>query len=823
MSGINPRRPNLFVVREATPPATGTLVNLENLDAKQTKVINRYLNLSKTSGVCVGALCGGEEWDLRPVVIEGGIVTVTRFADPDLMLHKTFYDSLRTIHMRLAANNVAGFRSCGEGEGQLWLKRKFYNGTLGDALRLGEPPPPIGIEQIQKLIALVHAFHDAGLFHGHLSPSNLALEDDTLIPLDYGFCSYSNRKATTLLDLAPELQSGFQPTFATDIFGLGQVIRKLCSHMLTEDHQRFINGMLAPDPFARPAMHRVEGVFRSLGAHGAGGDDRGGPLHTSPRKTIKAGRVIETGRKSESNQYASVRQPEYIQSRQPQVMQPQIDPYAAELLARGHLVPPFEQQPEAAVQPRQAAQAPSNSSSNQLFMLMVIAVSVILYFSPVRLDGIANVFNRSASAKPKAVPLMTLWKSGQPSMMQQVATAAVRMDAVASSVIVKDILEGGKPPLVRTDVIRTTFDNRWQAELSDTDKLIALKLALYQILPATERALPSIDDAHPGVLLALIGNMKLESDGKQFARIAISRMATLPSPIGTAFDGLGKLGVENMEDLSAKALSHIMLGDISENVLVAFFSGKKDIQTSFAKAALLMPVVKNFPDLENKIYDVLASKSEEVGARVAWFVSEKLAGWDKVGTNDMLGIMGGHLPKSELSFEQLADLLKYPAESVRKEAAVKLKEKYFAEQGGGFLGLLMSTLNKLTRAQNLATLVALRQEGESAYTAMNKLFETKPDPQTMLYMLMTRSSMHALDPFNVSAARYLKNAEWKAGLEELKKLLLHPEPMARALAYSRLDAAKPDEAAVLKKMLTLEPHVRLKEEIKRKLELRAGQ
>jgi hypothetical protein len=76
-------------------------------------------------------------------------------------------------------------------------------------------------------------------------------------------------------------------------------------------------------------------------------------------------------------------------------------------------------------------------------------------------------------------------------------------------------------------------------------------------------------------------------------------------------------------------------------------------------------------------------------------------------------------------------------------------------------------------------------------------FDLKPPPDTVLLLLLARASADSTDLFNLEATRYLKRSEFNYNLDVLKLLAVHPEPLARVLAYTKLDPNEQAQRSVL--------------------------
>jgi eukaryotic-like serine/threonine-protein kinase len=99
--------------------------------------------------------------------------------------------------------------------------------TLADELRVA-PPPPARVEQVaDSLVAGLAALHDAGVTHGHLRPSAVAVSADgtpRVGPSPVGPASARTSRAPTDPYRAPELEDETRPGPAADVWSAGAVL-----------------------------------------------------------------------------------------------------------------------------------------------------------------------------------------------------------------------------------------------------------------------------------------------------------------------------------------------------------------------------------------------------------------------------------------------------------------------------------------------------------------------------------------------------------------------------------------------------------------------
>jgi hypothetical protein len=222
--------------------------------------------------------------------------------------------------------------------------------------------------------------------------------------------------------------------------------------------------------------------------------------------------------------------------------------------------------------------------------------------------------------------------------------------------------------------------------------------------------------------------------------------------------------------------------------------------------------------LLDNAYNVLVKSSGTLSEVLRWFDGTTLSHWKDVPSAQKLRLAAGVLPPEPLKLEQYADLLQFPVLSVRPEAAAALKQSFFPEGGHSTISLLASPKNRLTRYQNIFLLTALGLDKETRYSFIAKWFEMKPDPQTVLNLVIERRGITQIDPLNIEGARYVSDKNVEISRSQLQKLLMHQEPLARALAYAKLDLTKAVDVQILRKMLKEESSPELKEQIRLKLE-----
>ena len=99
--------------------------------------------------------------------------------------------------------------------------------TLADELRAG-PPPPARVEQVaDSMVAGLAALHDAGVTHGHLGPSAVAVSPDgtpRVGPSPVGPASALTSRGPADPFRAPELEDQTRPGPRADVWSAGAVL-----------------------------------------------------------------------------------------------------------------------------------------------------------------------------------------------------------------------------------------------------------------------------------------------------------------------------------------------------------------------------------------------------------------------------------------------------------------------------------------------------------------------------------------------------------------------------------------------------------------------
>lgn len=799
-----PRKPhNLHVVRS---PGTGRgrrVVNAEALSAAQHETVQRHLGMHGVpQGVLVGALVGEAAWEVFPMLLINGVVSILRVTDPALGASPDKLLYLRVLYGRLSTASVRGITVCGEGKGAFWALRQFSAATLEDCAIKGELPTS-PIELAGKFLPVILQIHRHNCFHGHISLANISIIGEYALLHDHGFYAASAQKIQAP-DVAPEILSGGKPTPASDVFGVGVMLQQLLGSSVSAEQQAFLDTMTMSAPEMRPTIQQVWEVFLS-----------------SPLPKERAPNVIQqetTGRVASGKVITKQQLAKPPRAEEP--LPPQASrqherhaDYAAEPPKKHVSRPPPPRREEPPPRPVQDEDEAEAKRTRAVFYTLVIAAALIM----------GALYWKRPAEKIETVASSEyhlLWTSGQPSLMQQVVDAAlIDGDEAAEMTIIGDALKGNTRPQVHSSIIKTAFNPLWERELSIEDRRLVLNLALPTFIGEGGAELPALENAYPGITLAVLATLPVDKGDDLKFNAPIKRFFKLPSPVGVAFELLASLGVQDARELPARALAHIVVGDVSGAVVSKFFEGGAGVAGDQIRLKLLLVLFSQQPALAETVIETLNASDSALSEWLRWFFQEDFPRWGDESPAKILGLMAGEANLEKLSFEQKVDLLSFPDEALRLRARELIKGALLHKSDRATVDYIAGKTHLLTRLQVIYLILAHQLPEEHSLEKITSWFELKPKPDaaSVMQLLLARRAIVDIDEFNIQAARYLMDQKWDLSMEGLKLLGRHSEPLARALAYTKLSAADPHHRELLIDFASREKSPRLKQELDRKI------
>jgi hypothetical protein len=634
--------------------------------------------------------------------------------------------------------------------------RPFEASTLQEGLEKGTfGGPSTLLNLVRKLIILVSELNRRGMAHGHISPSNVTVSQDELILLDpiIGVLHQTND-----VFLAPECGPGRMPEKSADVYSLGRMIKILLGGSLTERQAALVEQLLLATPGQRPPLVEVAVAFGVEGVTSP---------HDRERVTTRGGG-------------------------------------SGKLVRQGGAPPPPPAPPSAApVQEEQAPEPQTPPKQSSFGNVLLVAGALLVaggWYAKTRNPAL---YYQVAQFIPFLAPehsaeYAAAWASGERSRMAVVARAALlRKEPAAINTIVEDLMSGSNPDGVKAALLRVALSDTWRNDLSARDTHAALALALSQLVPEGLSQIEPLDSLHPGILLAMLGTRQGPDPSKVLAGVPVSVLSNLPEPFGPLFGQLEGMGVKTLNDARAKGLARIVTGDASAEALELYIGEEQDQSKVLAAVSTVLPVVAANPVAQKDLLGVLQDRGGDIATLCGWFEILDLAGWSRVPVVDKIRLILALEPESKLDPAQWADLLSFPLESVRGFAIKSLRSSFAGPDGEKLLLTLASPTVGLQREQIISLISALKLSGDKQPPFVSAWFNLKPSADAVLLLLVARSSADSSDVFNLEAARYLRRASWTAPLDLLQLLAQHQEPLARAIAYGKLDPGKEAERALL--------------------------
>ena len=405
------------------------------------------------------------------------------------------------------------------------------------------------------------------------------------------------------------------------------------------------------------------------------------------------------------------------------------------------------------------------------------------------------------------------WASGEVSKMVPIARAAIDLHdpAAENAIIESSLTPGSVSSHYLPGLLRVVYNPLWSSDLSRSDIRNALTLALVPLIPDISSTLPPLASLSTVVKLALASQIDPKHPGKELQGIGIGEFARLPGPYGEAFTQVEKLGAKTLGDPIAVSLAALTTDTVVPAAVEVFFASSEQIPVVFAKLGAILPFLEENTALGDAVFSALRDKEGPLGQALSWFNIEELAGWSRMSGTAKLKIMMGRFPGTGLAREQYADLLLFPLPSIRGDAAKILSDRFLTDRARGVLAFLSSEQCRFTREQVISLIAALNDNTDAGASFITLWFKRKPDPDSVAILLAARANYDPQDRFNLEFARYLRQNEWKAPLPILEVLAAHPEPLARSLAYAKLDATDPVQAKILQSRLAKEDDAPLKE------------
>lgn len=819
-------------------PQIVTPNTLKEIDRERAQKLQRA---TEVQGVLVGAMTTEFPWHLQPLFLHKSELTLIRTFEPSISSN----ERLRSILSRLIKRSDTTVLAHGVFENQHWYQRRFVKRTLGDHSLGGDQWIELSPRLLLiELAMLLKSFHSDGIIHGHVTLENVGVEQSRVFLLDTSFRCFCPKLLSSSSHLAPEIVRGEAATEASDVFGLANIISHFVgADELASEERTLIERAKSSNASSRPELLELLELCSRVA------DKEQALARTSGKSAYASGESESLAPPADSFSWAKgtvVLSPEVIQ----EIREAAGSVEAPNLLAVGSSAPEsatkvphlertmLSDEFAALAESTRGEQFGGKSSrptpaytsrgarrsgwvdrhGYSVFLAILLGVSLGLFLYQ---KGYLRSIFRSAPG-PLETPQLyqEYWSSGLQSKMEEVARRAVLSDDdQAELVIVRDALQGKPRAGVYSSLLRTVFDPRWEGELTDEDRKSALSLALAPLLADELEGGPRFNERHPSLLLGFISQLRVDDDGRALRSVPISKLYSLGEPYESGLKGLEMLGVKDLGDRSARSLLQLLTTGVTAPRLAAYLIGDDKGENSLKRLVLLNLLEDQGKDFWTLVYKV-GEKLPDVGLGkvVHWFESDKSGLWKSTTPFDRLRIAQGVLPKDLMNFSRYADLLAFPSDEIRKLAGSELKSKFFVKDKTETFTVLAAPDSKFDRRSVNAFVKLLSLDLPSQHRAALKWYQLKPDPSTVLRLLLARNGSVADDPLAVEGARYLKEYKSELDLAQLKELVNHSEVLLRALAYSTLNAEEPGERAILQKAILREENPGLRKALERKLQ-----
>jgi serine/threonine protein kinase len=794
--GMSKQNRNLRLVQAEKAESPGfrsaagfEFISLAELSASEQKTVKSLVEKALPNSGIIAVVKTARDWDLRPVVASASesSPSVIRMLGNQLNSRKDLEKKIKNNFEKIKsqANLPSELKEWGEHMGQLYYRRSLVSDTLAHLLTPGSENSIENwrlsevLDLIKNLTKLVKHFHSQGILHGHLSTSNIYLQGNGKISLlDVGVAAATVLARVEKVDydssssIAPELLSNSELTAATDIFGLGSVIKRLLvksqNKLLdsSEDlaqHKKEIEAissivkqMMAENPSERPELGEVLEVV-------LGNKVSGKKLKNNSKEEQKV---------TVDKEIANKKQVLTVQFQEDKELE-------------------FRAEEEAILSLRK-------KNSSVFFYLGLLSVLFAFWFYMGKANKVEEMTFEQMSVS---------WRSNVPSKMVSVANLAVEKGGLAEELILSSIRRGEvSVPGVNSRLIKIAFDPRWEAQLSDKDRELALALGLAGFVGADfakkiGSEIKSLEQFHPGVLLAItaFGNERINKFLEKIPTKVLGQ-GGLPSPLGTAFSKMFES--DNNSKLSSRDVQLLAkfgtIGADQKSELVEFL--RKD--PGYKLQALAMLASSNL-DFSKYILEILVNHPNLTfdSPQVAWGREWKItSSWEELEVVDQLMILSGNVPSSSLQVlpQNIGKMFNHPSSKIRKYAVDKALDSIsFAHPGSGEALLEISANPETLNAQQLFLLARFLENPEKIdETKAKEWFLTNPSVELISKLLLSSWKQTKATRFDTLSAIYLKQKNWKPELDSLEKLMLHPDLYARLFAYNQIYTNLKSEVAI---------------------------
>ena len=840
-------------------------VAVEELGTAEAKRIERMLKtVCQRAGLIAVALTS-RSWDNRPVVVladEDG-PTIIRCIGPEAAANSSLNSRVREVLERLSRfpDLAGGMLDWGIFEDQIWFRRNLVNATLAHNLSAQGTFKPDELSGfLERCIDTLSDWHSHGVIHGHITTSNIVVRGEAITFLDAAVAAavVQAAKKTAASDLnsyAPEVPGSATLDYSTDVFGLGQVLRRILVSMkknyqlsehreamerVLERYSPLVESMLETDPQKRPTLSEVRAFQKQVEKPAVKAEQR--KESALKGKSLTTGRVVQPGenrereaqravppRKSSSGVHTKPETPLYEEDA------PRTDDDEFSLdswhngaakeetgeesyfdFESGAFVGAKAEEESREPAPRTPKRtSPKQEPSFWTFSLILgfILLGIWYYMRGARPDEELTIYTPNE--------LLVLWESKIPSKMSRVAEIAVAADSqenLASDLIVRSVNNGDPlPGGVDSGLLRVAFNSKWEMELTLEDRRMALALGLAGLLrEKLPHDLGPLDQRHPGIILGVTASAG-ENVKRVLKNVPAQTLSRLAPPFGPAFTKLlqGRTDV-NCADQSVMLLARLSTHGVEKSQdLAAFLAPNPNVNLH---ALALMYSTQN--DLAKQALDVLLNHPNIVldYPEVVWGREWKLADWHELEPGDQLFVLAGVQPSEAVSAANVGKLFMHPSATMRAYAIEQALDRIKFNHPGTFetMQLIKSQPDILTPEQ-LFRLAEILENPAKALTEerLQKWLESGPSLKVVTALLLSTTTAREASPIDPWLAMHLRSSNWDGDVLALRKLSSHPNDYTRVYAYQQIFKMKDGDTArtFLRAALSKERNAEFKQQL----------
>ena len=720
-------------------------------------------------------------------------------------------------------------------ESRFWVKREFYKLTLADIFfDQVEVSKSDKINIIKKLVEAVSLFQEHGIFHGHLSLSNIIYSPgdvNSFKIIDFQVLNSNNisinRDSKDLkkfyTDLAPEFFSDGTLQFKSDLYSLGTVLIDIINSNHEYESLFDVNtdkrllelakNLQKVEINRRASIKKIrELILGSSNQSNKNSDSSSLNKSTQVESLNNSANVsiqeISIEEKSVENTKSIV---EPISEIKPLVIDDFIDHSSAKADQNEENSSPLNLD----LDQNLPLERKIVFSKKQLVLPIIAILVIYLVFK--------LIFGADSRVITNINDLNYAWESGLPSQMSPVAEIAITREELsqpAQAIIVKSILSGRiQVSGINSDLIKIAFDSRWERTLTENDRRFVLAVALHNLLGSNiPKDLPSVESLSPAVILSFLATSR--DIGQELMNIPPQVLTQLPPPAGSAFAAIITDKSKLSEPVFTEFARFIALSSPPNAEGLYRFLTDNFVVKIDAISRLYSGDNRSSDQILNSL--LRPSNFEIKHPYIIWAKTFDLNSWNELEPSDRLLILSGNNPSKSPIPANLVKLFSHPSPNLRKLASVLALDgiKYSHPEAVKILSTLRDNPDYLNPTQTAKIQSYLLSPSTITKQYAESLIDTSPPVELVGSLIVGEASIQIISAADVYFVRYLQSNNWKSSENDLSILITHKDRFVRLFAaveiYKNLSPEKTKE--LLSLALTVEVVPEIKDQIKLMLE-----